>query len=437
MHLQSNYIKYVLLLVVYFLCSSQVSDFDNIHIIGRWDMGINCYQGDVMIHPTESLVDEGWLTALQDAGTTWNNESTNLQFDVQNSGIDNDRIYWRNDLINAVGIDVDMEVYGDAGIWEAANTRIEYRDNSTDCAISATGPEIIEADVVINWWPPFQHGCAKLHDSKYDIQSTLTHELGHVAGIHHFSSGRAMFPKQNKTTDICKLRTINQADRDNLLYLYGLDDETSTCYAIDCEEYDLTGVDPLKLKEPLFTCDGNNGCGNNGNGCDCTCNGGCKQHPRLDELNQWISEPAQRNIIVFATTELDGNFPAMQHLIIDHRDIFAYVLGDICLNEFPLSAELKKILIDCISVNAPLVDAAFRCESNFGRSDLVIETYHIEALHELIDIVIASINKSEEPRDLKRKTDKYLGRLKQVLPFVEGMSVQEAALFYDQYEFIN
>ena len=80
--------------------------------------------------------------------------------------------------------------------------------------------EIYDADMDINDWN-FNFGVDG-SPSKYDVQNTVTHELGHVLGMDHSKDPTAtMYYSANKG-DINK-RTLAQDDKDGLCYLYSRD----------------------------------------------------------------------------------------------------------------------------------------------------------------------------------------------------------------------
>ncbi len=80
--------------------------------------------------------------------------------------------------------------------------------------------EIYDADMDINDWN-FDFGVDGSR-SKYDVQNTVTHELGHVLGMDHSKDPDAtMYYSANKG-DINK-RTLSRDDKDGLCYLYSKD----------------------------------------------------------------------------------------------------------------------------------------------------------------------------------------------------------------------
>ena len=77
--------------------------------------------------------------------------------------------------------------------------------------------EILDADMELNDWN-FTFTVSGVR-SEYDVQNTVTHELGHVLGMDHSTHPDAtMFYSANKG-DINK-RTLSQDDMDGLCYLY-------------------------------------------------------------------------------------------------------------------------------------------------------------------------------------------------------------------------
>lgn len=127
---------------------------------------------------------------------------------------------------------------GQSGYWpdknnynliKWVNDKKEWEDKYTggDTVIAFTtitfdlkSGEIFDADTELNDWAfDFTVDPSR---SKYDVQNTVTHELGHVLGMDHSKNAHAtMFYSANKG-DINK-RTLAQDDTNGLCYLYGTD----------------------------------------------------------------------------------------------------------------------------------------------------------------------------------------------------------------------
>lgn len=77
--------------------------------------------------------------------------------------------------------------------------------------------EILDADLVLNDWK-FNWGVDG-SQGKFDVQATITHEMGHVLGLgHSLDQGASMYASAN--TGETSKRNLNKDDRDGLCALY-------------------------------------------------------------------------------------------------------------------------------------------------------------------------------------------------------------------------
>jgi hypothetical protein len=123
-------------------------------------------------------------------------------------------------LITVAATAENLAIFGDEG--SPARTRVFY---------DADTGEINEADIVINPYP-YSAGGAPIEFSTdgtpgtYDLQSTLTHEIGHLLGLNHSSVIGATMNASQAPNGIFGLpaiseRTLSESDRSAVKSIYG------------------------------------------------------------------------------------------------------------------------------------------------------------------------------------------------------------------------
>ncbi len=121
---------------------------------------------------------------------------------------------------------------------ESAKTRVFYNARNF----------ITEADIVLN---PYQQFSTDGTFGTFDLESTLTHEIGHLLGLRHSSVlGATMsdsLPK-NGTFGLADLagRTLAESDIASIRELYGVKDTTEKCCAVIVGKLSAGTSKPLK-----------------------------------------------------------------------------------------------------------------------------------------------------------------------------------------------
>jgi len=162
------------------------------------------------------------LGAVQRALTTWS-KATNIKFIEITSNAQSVSPSAGGDGVNLITIgatEENLDLFSEGNT--TARTRVFYDHDSG---------EITEADVVINPYP-FSEAGAPIQFSTdetpgtYDLESTLTHEIGHVLGLTHSRvMGATMQPTQalNGTYGAAAIteRTLSEVDKSAVRGLYG------------------------------------------------------------------------------------------------------------------------------------------------------------------------------------------------------------------------
>jgi len=162
------------------------------------------------------------LGAVHKALMTWS-KATNIKFVEVMSGAQSVSPSAAGDRVNLVTIaptEENLELFSEGNT--TARTRVFFDRESS---------EITEADVVINPYPFSDNGTPIQFSSDetpgtYDLESTLTHEIGHVLGLTHSRVlGATMQPTQalNGTYGVSAIteRTLSDADVSAIRALYG------------------------------------------------------------------------------------------------------------------------------------------------------------------------------------------------------------------------
>lgn len=160
--------------------------------------------------------------AIQGALATWS-AATNINFVQVYSNAQSISPVDRADGINLITVAPNTEnlaIFNDESV--PARTRVFY---------DADTGEISEADIALNPYPYSAAGeplefSTDGTPATYDLQSTLTHELGHFLGLNHSSViGATMNPTQalNGTFGLAAMneRTLSESDRAAVKSIYG------------------------------------------------------------------------------------------------------------------------------------------------------------------------------------------------------------------------
>jgi hypothetical protein len=165
--------------------------------------------------------------AIHRALATWS-VAANINFILTTSNLQSVSPASHGDGVNLITVAATAEnlaMFGDESI--PARTRVFYDSESG---------EINEADIAINPFPYSAEG-APLEFStdgslgSYDLQSTLTHEIGHLLGLNHSSvMGATMSATQalNGTFGLPAIsqRTLSESDRAAVKSIYGSENDT-------------------------------------------------------------------------------------------------------------------------------------------------------------------------------------------------------------------
>lgn len=180
----------------------------------RWYKDTVSMVGD--INGTADIPDKGEWQAVKAAMDAWNRE-TCKQPQLVFSGLKDDvrSGYWSDeDNYNLI------KWVNDKKEWTDKYTGGEDVIAFTTVMFDLNSGEIYDTDMELNDWA-FDF-TIKRSMSKYDVQNTVTHELGHVLGMDHSKDPTAtMYYSANKG-DTNK-RSLAEDDINGLCYLYGSD----------------------------------------------------------------------------------------------------------------------------------------------------------------------------------------------------------------------
>ncbi|MBI4929157.1 MAG: hypothetical protein HY841_00220 [Bacteroidetes bacterium] len=294
-----------------------------------------------------------------------------------------------------------------------AVTHRYFSETGLDCS-NWFAPRIRGADIVINryalWMLCGDSDCGTYGPSSYDFRSAILHELGHVAGIKHHPPG-----VESDVMDgiVLKLgtcdRTLSGLDVFAMTRLYGGQDVGQTS-SIDCFMF-VTSHDE-GLKGGIYTPPPSED-------CTCTCDGNCC-NSRIASDATSISQDAMKNISLFASNKVHFNINILRNLFIENQN----ELITMATSPLPKYKQLQKALNNFKTINAPLVDAAFRCESNNSLKGLLIGKENINSFTELVTQVITKTKSTALKQELIK--------LKRNIPAMEGKTIQQAAVMYDR-----
>ena len=165
--------------------------------------------------------------AIQRSIETWQNAADiDLQFEpserrsVSPAGVAGDGV----SLITIAGSAENVLLFSKTPFSEAARTRVFYNRSGF----------ITEADIVLN---PFQQFSTDGTLGTFDLESTLTHEIGHLLGLRHSGVlGATMSESFSKngmlgTVDV-SARSLSASDIAAVRELYGKEKDESCCGAI-------------------------------------------------------------------------------------------------------------------------------------------------------------------------------------------------------------
>ena len=128
-------------------------------------------------------------------------------------------------LITVADTSENRTIFGGGGM--TGKTRIFY-DNATGA--------ILEADIVINPYPTAEDGTVLQFSTDgtpgtYDLESTFTHEVGHLLGLEHSNVIASTMQARQAVNGTYKLaafteRTLSESDRAAVCSIYGQQEET-------------------------------------------------------------------------------------------------------------------------------------------------------------------------------------------------------------------
>ena len=180
----------------------------------RWYRDKVIMVGD--IRGTTDIAGNGEWQAVQASMKTWNGQ-TCKQPTLAFNGLKKDLQagYWPDgDNYNVISWLDDKDVWQEK--YPGGDDVIAF----TTVIFDLNSGKIFDADMELNDWTfDFTVDPSR---STYDVQNTVTHELGHVLGMDHSKDHTATMYYSANPGDINK-RTLAQDDTNGLCYLYGAD----------------------------------------------------------------------------------------------------------------------------------------------------------------------------------------------------------------------
>ncbi len=194
--------------------------------------GLKWRQGSIKLSISRSVVepnsnikyDSDVMGAIQRSISAWQQAAEiKIEYDISDrasvspSGFAGDGV----SLLTIAQTPENLQLFNRDPFAESARTRVFYNRRN----------EITEADIVLN---PFQQFSTDSTFGTFDLEATLTHEIGHLLGLRHTSVlGATMsgsLPK-NGTLGRSDLagRSLDEADISAVRDLYGVSESTEAC----------------------------------------------------------------------------------------------------------------------------------------------------------------------------------------------------------------
>ena len=369
----------------------------------------------VQIHYNVYQQNSAFPDAIVNAAGKWNNiTSSYFNISIRMIGSNYDYSYSNNNIINfsdfvsLIGFDQSddfADPSSDASQNHLAITHHHFFDDeytqSTNTYTYAYyySPHLIQGDMVINNYKDFDliSSQSSATDSKYDFTSVAAHEFGHLAGLRHNWDGEVMC--ESVTQGASEL-FINSSDESYINFLYCGCDVGNSSY-VPYSRF-MPGAQLLIAEIPPVE-----------DGCWGDC---CENRPAVTG----VSNEALKNIIHFSS-KCYWNINRLRNNIAQNHEKLEEIADTISPD--PGYKKAQVLMSDCININAPLIDASFRCELNVIEKDLKLTSKHIDAFINVINEFLTL--------DISDGLKTELNFLKSQLPSYEGKNIKEAILLYD------